>query len=144
MHAKSYLTLCLPLNCNPTIPLCIQDFQAKILECVAISSSRGSSPQKHQTLISRVSCTAGRYFTANPSYYIIPYYLKFSPCHSLTMNLPLFSLLNVFLPCPLEKEMATHASMLAWMIPWTKEPGRPWGGKKVRYDLVAKQRQRHN
>ena len=25
---------------------------------------------------------------------------------------------------PLEKEMATHASTLAWSIPWTKEPGR--------------------
>ena len=25
---------------------------------------------------------------------------------------------------PLEKEMATHSSILAWRIPWTKEPGR--------------------
>ena len=25
---------------------------------------------------------------------------------------------------PLEKEMATHFSTLAWKIPWTKEPGR--------------------
>ena len=24
---------------------------------------------------------------------------------------------------PLEKEMATHHSILAWEIPWTKEPG---------------------
>ena len=24
---------------------------------------------------------------------------------------------------PLEKEMATHSSILAWRIPWTKEPG---------------------
>ena len=24
---------------------------------------------------------------------------------------------------PLEKEMATHASILAWRIPWTEEPG---------------------
>ena len=23
---------------------------------------------------------------------------------------------------PLEKEMATHSSILAWEIPWTKEP----------------------
>ena len=31
---------------------------------------------------------------------------------------------------PLEKEMATHSSILAWKIPWTKEPGElhsPWG-----------------
>ena len=24
----------------------------------------------------------------------------------------------------LEKEMATHSSILAWEIPWTEEPGR--------------------
>ena len=26
---------------------------------------------------------------------------------------------------PLEKEMATHSSILAWRIAWTEEPGRP-------------------
>ena len=33
---------------------------------------------------------------------------------------------------PLEKEMATHSSILAWRFPWTEETGRlcsPWGGK---------------
>ena len=25
---------------------------------------------------------------------------------------------------PLEKEMATHSSTIAWKIPWTDEPGR--------------------
>ena len=25
---------------------------------------------------------------------------------------------------PLQKEMATHSSILAWEIPWTEEPGR--------------------
>ena len=25
---------------------------------------------------------------------------------------------------PLEKEKATHSSILAWSIPWTEEPGR--------------------
>ena len=25
---------------------------------------------------------------------------------------------------PLEKEMATHSSTLAWKIPWTEDPGR--------------------
>ena len=33
---------------------------------------------------------------------------------------------------PLEKEMATHSSILAWEIPWTEEPGchSPWGRKE--------------
>ena len=26
---------------------------------------------------------------------------------------------------PLEEEMATHSSILAWRIPWTEEPGGP-------------------
>ena len=26
----------------------------------------------------------------------------------------------------LEKDMATHSSILAWRIPWTEEPGRLW------------------
>ena len=37
---------------------------------------------------------------------------------------------------PLEKEMATHFSTLAWKIPWTKEPGRLqcMGLQRVRHD----------
>ena len=33
---------------------------------------------------------------------------------------------------PLEKEMATHSSVLAWRIPWTEEPARycPQGHKE--------------
>ena len=33
---------------------------------------------------------------------------------------------------PLEKEMATHSSILAWRIPWTEELRRlsPWGRKE--------------
>ena len=32
---------------------------------------------------------------------------------------------------PLDKGMATHSSILAWRIPWTEKPGRPWGGKEL-------------
>ena len=31
---------------------------------------------------------------------------------------------------PLEKEMATHSSILAWKIPWTEEPGYSLRGYK--------------
>ena len=39
---------------------------------------------------------------------------------------------------PLEKEMATHSSILAWRIPWTEEPGglQPIGLQRVRHNLV--------
>ena len=32
---------------------------------------------------------------------------------------------------PLEEGMATHSSILAWRIPWTEEPGSPWGHKEL-------------
>ena len=36
----------------------------------------------------------------------------------------------------LEKEMATHSSILAWKTPWTEEPGRlqPMGSQRVGRD----------
>ena len=37
---------------------------------------------------------------------------------------------------PLEKEMATHSSILAWKIPQTEEPGslQAMGSQRVRHD----------
>ena len=37
---------------------------------------------------------------------------------------------------PLEEDMATHSSILAWEIPWTEEPGRlqSIGLQRVRHD----------
>ena len=37
---------------------------------------------------------------------------------------------------PLEKEMATHSSTLAWKIPWTEKPGRlqSVGSQRVGHD----------
>ena len=37
---------------------------------------------------------------------------------------------------PLEKEMETHSSTLAWRIPWTEEPGRlqSTGSQRVGHD----------
>ena len=40
---------------------------------------------------------------------------------------------------PLEKEMATHSSILAWKIPWTEEPGglQSMGSQRVRHCWVT-------
>ena len=37
---------------------------------------------------------------------------------------------------PLEKEMDTHSSILAWRIPWTEKPGgeQSMGSQRVRHD----------
>ena len=44
---------------------------------------------------------------------------------------------------PLEKEMRTHSSILAWKIPWTEEPDglQSTGLQRVGQDLVTKQQQ---
>ena len=55
---------------------------------------------------------------------------------------------------PLEKEMATHSSVLTWKILWTEELGgvksygrmslvgySPWGRKRVEHDLITEQQQ---
>ena len=40
---------------------------------------------------------------------------------------------------PLEKEMATHSSILAWRIPWTEEPGRlqSTGSQRIGHDWMT-------
>ena len=71
------LTLCDPLDCNPPGSPVLGISQARILEWVAISSSRGSSQPMDQTHVSWSSCIAGKFFThwairASPKcYYII-------------------------------------------------------------------------
>ena len=41
---------------------------------------------------------------------------------------------------PLEKEMVTHSSILAWKIPWTEQPGglQSMGSQRVRHNLATK------
>ena len=38
---------------------------------------------------------------------------------------------------PLEEEIATHSSILAWRVPWTEEPGglQSMESQRVRHDL---------
>ena len=46
---------------------------------------------------------------------------------------------------PLEEEMATHSSVLAWESPWTEEPGRPqfMGLQRGRHNLATKQKHQY-
>ena len=47
---------------------------------------------------------------------------------------------------PLEEEMATHSSILAWEISWTEESGglQSMGSQKVGRDLMTKQQQQRD
>ena len=53
MHAQSCSTICNPMNCSLPGSSVYRIHQARILEWVAISSSRGSSQPKDQTCINR-------------------------------------------------------------------------------------------
>ena len=58
--AQSCPTLCNPMHCSPPGSSVHETFQARILQWVAMSFSRGSSQHKDWT---QVSCTEGRFFT---------------------------------------------------------------------------------
>ena len=52
MHAQSCLTLCDPMDCSPPGSSVLGIFQARILELIAISSSRGSSRLRDRICVS--------------------------------------------------------------------------------------------
>ena len=60
MHAQSCLTVCDPMHCSPPVYFVHGISQARILQWVAISFSRGSSPPKDQTAYPAL---AGGFFT---------------------------------------------------------------------------------
>ena len=60
---QSCLTLYDPVDCSPPGSSVHGILQARILECLALPSSRGSSQPRDQTRVSYVSALAGRFFT---------------------------------------------------------------------------------
>ena len=46
---------------------------------------------------------------------------------------------------PLENEMATHSSILAWRITWTEKPGglQSIGSQRVGHDWMSNKRNKH-
>ena len=63
-------------------------------------------------------------------YWLIPYLFGAAPqaflVAQMVKNLPAMQATQVWSlgwEDPLEKEMATHSSILPWKIPWTEEPG---------------------
>ena len=58
--AQSYVTLCNPMDCSPQGSSVFGIFQARILDWVVTSFSRGSSPPRDWTLVTSIT---GRFFT---------------------------------------------------------------------------------
>ena len=72
------------------------------------------------------------------------------PGSSVVKNLPIMQetwVRSLGQEDPLEKEMATHSSILPWEIPWTGEPGglQSTGSQRIGHNLVTKQQpQQHS
>ena len=82
---------------------------------------------------------------------LISHSMKISIPHgSVGKNLPAKAGDTALIPGPgrpLEKEMVTPSSTLAWQIPWTENSlvgYSPWGSKRVRHDLETKQQHKEN
>ena len=63
----SRVQLCNPMDCNPPGSSVLGILQARILEWVAMPSSKGSSRPRDHTGVSCGSCLAGGFFTTEPS-----------------------------------------------------------------------------
>ena len=102
MHAcsvtKSCPTLCDLIDCSPPGSSVHRISQARILEQVVISFSRGSSPPRDLT---HICCTAGRLFTSElPEKCVcVGYWLLRPVCYSLTLLAISSSVLSL---CPAE------------------------------------------
>ena len=122
--------LCNLMDCRPPGSSVPRILQARILEWVAMPSSKRSSPPRDWSHTSYVSCIAGGFFT------------KASLVAQTVKRLPAMRETRVrFLgrEDPLEKEMVTHSSILAWRIPWMETPRRlqSTGSQRVRYDWMT-------
>ena len=67
VYAQSCQTLHDPVDCSPPGFSVHGVFHAKILEWVAISTSRGYSPPRARTQVSCTYCIAGGFFTTESS-----------------------------------------------------------------------------
>ena len=106
-------TLSDPIDCSLPGSFVYGIFQARVLEWVAISSSRGSSPEK--AMASHSSTLAWKIpWTEEPG--------RLQSMGSLSQT-RLSDFTFTFHFHALEKERATHSSVLAWRIPGTGEPG---------------------
>ena len=145
-------TLCDPMDCSLSGSSVHGIFQARLLEWIATSFSRGSSQPRNRTRVSRIT---GRRFTvwAIVGYNHLQFRLPFPslctfnveqdfPVAQTVKNLPAMQETGIrSLGCeaPMEQGMGIHSNGLAWRIPWTEKPGRlqSVGWQTVGHDWVT-------
>ena len=119
--AQSCPTLCGPMDCSLPGSSVHGILQARILEWIAISFSRGFSQPRDQTQVS--------YISRQVLSLVAQTVKRLSTMQETRVR-------SLGWEDPLEKEMAIHSSILAWKIPWTEEPGRlqSMGSQRVEHD----------
>ena len=85
--AKLCPTLCKPMDCNPLGSSAHGISQARILEWVAISFSRGSSQPRDRTYI---FCLAGGFFTTEPPGKPLSQFSRVRLCNPMDSSMPGF------------------------------------------------------
>ena len=89
---EAHLTPCDPMDCSLPGSSVHGIFQARILECGAMPSSRGSSQSRDGTWVHYVSCTVGELFSAEP------------------LGLPQTSYQTVWVGVPVQSSIQTHCT----------------------------------
>ena len=156
-------SLCGPMDCSPQGSAVYGIFQTRILEWVAISSSRGSSWPRDLTCVSYISCVDRQIFFfyfyhqwhLRSTKWAVKTYKKDSvkliqPClllrrashiaqwWGIRLSTQVMQVWRLGQEDPLEEEMATHSSILAWEIPWTEEPSglQSIGSQKIWTQII--------
>ena len=136
-----------PWTVTHQAPLSMGIPQARILEWVAVPSSRGSSQSRYQTRVSYASRIGRRFLATVQVTAIISLGLswqfssKGSTCQCGRLGFDSLSREGA-----LEQETAAPSSILAWKIPWTKGPGglQSMGLQRVGRDLATKQQEQQS
>ena len=107
---QSYLTFCAPMDCSPPGCSVLGILQARILEWIAISSSRGSSWPRERNCVSCVSCTCRQilYCWATRE---VPFFLIFL-CEIFS-NFPSLFPLSLLVPHPSFHDWSTAFTSMA-------------------------------
>ena len=122
MHAQSCPTLCDSMDCNPTGSSVSGIFQARVLEWVATSSSRGSSWPRDRTTVSCVSCI-GRQILSHwttweaPMCKIYTSILKLPTYHVCEISYLIVILMNIF--CIIDSMHQTLLYTVVYVLHWS-------------------------
>ena len=119
-------TLSDPMDCSPPGSSMHGIFQARVLECVAIAFSGAISDTPSNLINHKVLLVLPTIFFGIHLLLLLPDRCQASLVAQTEKNLPAMWetwVRSLGREDPLEREVATHFSILAWRIPWTEGLG---------------------